>query len=99
MDLSLPLESSLVTRCPHCGHHEPDEFETLMTREIAAMRCAECRRHFPAVLMECDVCGEEHVFAWEHAPSAFVVDHLTCPACTRSYVCSEADSCRSELHG
>lgn len=98
MDNSRPMESSLSIACPHCGHAEVDEFEVVEPDCLQAMHCAECGADFHLAVMECPSCGVECVFTWAHEPSAAVIDHLSCPACTRGYAHHEAPSLGTQLH-
>lgn len=100
MDVSrlVDLPSPLSIECPHCGHADVDDLELVEPGRLQAIHCAECGADFHCAVMECHSCGAECLFCWATEPDAAAIDHLTCPACARSYVEHEAPSFPRHLH-
>lgn len=84
MDISWSVEScSLQVECPHCGHLEDDEWESLDNDQLHQVRCANCGHTFHIGIAECTVCGNESVFSWASRPMSDWMSRQRCTGCSR----------------
>ena len=97
MDIARPItESTLQVECPHCGHVEDDEYESLDSDRLLDLSCADCGGSFHAAILQCRACAAESLFSWMQRPAYGQFEHLRCGACSQPYRDHEAASASTD---